>query len=77
MSSDNLMFTATEHGQAMHAKVKAFIEKHIEPIEAQFWEECHKKNPDGNWENWEWPDAYDNLRKQAREAGLWNLFLPD
>ncbi|MGE6244909.1 acyl-CoA dehydrogenase family protein [Psychrobacter proteolyticus] len=71
------MFNATEHGQAMHAKVKAFIETHIEPIEAQFWEECHKKNPDGNWENWEWPEAYENLRKQAREEGLWNLFLPD
>ena len=26
MSTDTLMFTATEHGQAMHAKVKAFIE---------------------------------------------------
>lgn len=37
MSNDNLMFTATEHGQAMHAKVKAFIETNIEPIEAQFW----------------------------------------
>ncbi|WP_296207817.1 acyl-CoA dehydrogenase family protein [Psychrobacter sp. UBA3480] len=71
------MFTATEHGQAMHAKVKAFIETNIEPIEAQFWEDCHKKNPDGNWENWEWPEAYENLRKQAREEGLWNLFLPD
>ncbi len=77
MSNDNLMFTATEHGQAMHAKVKAFIETNIEPIEAQFWEDCHKKNPDGNWENWEWPEAYENLRKQAREEGLWNLFLPD
>ena len=32
MSNDNLMFTATEHGQAMHAKVKAFIETNIEPI---------------------------------------------
>ena len=36
MSSQTLMFTATEHGQSMHAKVKAFIETHIEPIEAQF-----------------------------------------
>ena len=25
MSTDTLMFSASEHGQAMHAKVKAFI----------------------------------------------------
>ena len=77
MSENTLMFTATEHGQAMHAKVKAFIETHIEPIEAQFWADCHAQNPDGNWKNWQWPEKYESLRKQAREAGLWNLFLPD
>jgi len=77
MSNDTLMFTATEHGQDMHAKVKDFIATKIEPIEEAFWQECHKMNPDGNWQNWQWPAAYDDLRKQAREAGLWNLFLPD
>ena len=76
-SNDTLMFTATEHGQDMHAQVKAFIATHIEPIEAQFWQECHSLNPDGHWQNWQWPEAYERLRKQAREAGLWNLFLPD
>ena len=35
MSTDTLMFTASEHGQAVHAKVKEFIETQIEPIEAQ------------------------------------------
>ena len=77
MSTDTLMFTATEHGQAMHAKVKAFIETYIEPIEAQFWADCHGQNPDGDWTKWHWPEKYESLRKQAREAGLWNLFLPD
>ena len=77
MSTNTLIFTATEHGQAMHAKVKAFIETQIEPIEAKFWQDCHEQNPDGNWRNWQWPEKYESLRKQAREAGLWNLFLPD
>ena len=76
-SNDTLMFTATEHGQDMHAQVKAFIATHIEPIEAQFWQECHSLNPDGHWQNSQWPDTYERLRKQARDAGLWILFLPD
>ena len=77
MSTNNLMFTTSEHGQAMYGKVKAFIATKIEPMEAQFWHECHELNPDGNWQNWQWPSAYEDLRVKAREAGLWNLFLPD
>lgn len=71
------MFDITPHGQAMQEQVKDFITTHIEPIEAQFWRDCHEQNPDGNWLNWQWPAAYEKLRAQAREIGLWNLFLPD
>ncbi len=77
MTNNTLMFTTTEHGQTMHTKVKEFIETQIEPMEAQFWQDCHELNPDGNWENWRWPEAYEALRQQARKAGLWNLFLSD
>ncbi len=76
-TASTLMFTATEHGQFMHEQIKDFIETHIEPIEAQFWQDCHEQNPDGNWLNWKWPEAYETLREQARTAGLWNMFLPD
>ncbi len=76
-SANTLMFSATEHGQNMHNKVKDFIATHIEPIEDEFWHECHKLNPDGNWQNWQWPEAYETLRQKARDVGLWNLFLPD
>ena len=77
MSTNDLMFTTTEHGQAIYQQVKDFIATQIEPIEAQFWQQCHELNPDGNWKSWQWPAAYEQLRQQAREAGLWNLFLPD
>ncbi len=77
MSTNDLMFTTTEQGQAIYQQVKDFIATQIEPIEAQFWQQCHELNPDGNWKSWQWPAAYEQLRQQAREAGLWNLFLPD
>ena len=77
MSTNDLMFTTSEHGQAIYQQVKDFIATQIEPIEAQFWQQCHELNPDGNWNSWQWPAAYEQLRQQAREAGLWNLFLPD
>ncbi len=77
MSTNDLMFTTSEHGQAIYQQVKDFIATQIEPIEAQFWQQCHELNPDGNWKSWQWPAAYEQLRQQAREAGLWNLFLPD
>lgn len=77
MSTNDLMFTTSEQGQAIYQQVKDFIATQIEPIEAQFWQQCHELNPDGNWKSWQWPAAYEQLRLQAREAGLWNLFLPD
>ena len=77
MSTNDLMFTTSEQGQAIYQQVKDFIATQIEPIEAQFWQQCHELNPDGNWKSWQWPAAYEQLRQQAREAGLWNLFLPD
>lgn len=77
MSTSDLMFTTSAHGQAMHSQVKEFIANKIAPIEAQFWQDCHKLNPDGDWKKWQWPAAYESLRKEARQAGLWNLFLPD
>ncbi|MDN5566275.1 MAG: acyl-CoA dehydrogenase family protein [Psychrobacter sp.] len=71
------MFTTSAHGQALHSQVKKFIANKIAPIEAQFWQDCHKLNPDGDWKQWQWPVAYESLRREARQAGLWNLFLPD
>ena len=71
------LFDITPHGQAIYEQVKDFMTAYIEPIEAQFWQDCHEQNLDGNWLNWQWAAAYETLRTQAREAGLWNLFLPD
>lgn len=40
-------------------------------------EEVHELNPDGNWTKWQWPDLLETLKSKAKQAGLWNMFLPD
>lgn len=64
-------------GQDFYQRTLAFMRQHIEPIEAEFWQQCHQLNPGGDWSQWQWPAAYKQLRLKAKEAGLWNMFLPD
>ncbi|MUG31348.1 acyl-CoA dehydrogenase family protein [Psychrobacter sanguinis] len=64
-------------GQDFYNRVKEFIQTQIEPIEDEFWQRCHKLNPGVDWQSWQWPEQYHTLRKQAKAAGLWNMFLPD
>ncbi|WP_417682976.1 acyl-CoA dehydrogenase family protein [Pseudidiomarina aquimaris] len=54
-----------------------FIKENIEPIESNYHKECRRLNPDADWRSWEVPPVVAELKAKAREAGLWNLFLPD
>ncbi|MDD9853027.1 MAG: acyl-CoA dehydrogenase family protein [Deltaproteobacteria bacterium] len=48
-----------------------FMDEHIYPIENDYWAE-HAALPD----RWQTPPRMEGLKEKAREAGLWNLFLP-
>ncbi|MGE9796422.1 acyl-CoA dehydrogenase family protein [Acinetobacter baumannii] len=71
------MFELSKKAQDFAERTKKFIQEEIEPVEAKFWEEVHELNPDGNWKKWQWPDLLEKLKSKAKEAGLWNMFLPD
>ncbi|MBJ6352044.1 MULTISPECIES: acyl-CoA dehydrogenase family protein [unclassified Acinetobacter] len=71
------MFELSRKAQDFAERTRKFILEEIEPIEAKFWEEVHELNPDGNWKKWQWPDLLENLKSKAKQAGLWNMFLPD
>jgi acyl-CoA dehydrogenase len=60
----------TEQGLAMQRDVKAFMDDHIYPNEAEFYEQREEVAPHG------YPPILDKLKAAARERGLWNLFLP-
>jgi acyl-CoA dehydrogenase len=53
------------------ARLGAFMDAHVYPNEQRYREELERGD------RWQEPPLIAELQKQARAAGLWNLFLPD
>jgi len=58
----------------MQERLLAFMDKHIYPNEHRFHEEIEANRRAGN--AWVPTRIVEELKPKAREAGLWNLFLP-
>ncbi len=65
-------FTYSDKTQALISRLQEFMEAQIYPNEAEVREQ-HASLPD----RWDTPPMIEELKKRARDAGLWNLFLPD
>ena len=52
-------------------RLRAFMDEHIYPNEQAYYEEVAKGD------RWHHVPLIDTLQARAREAGLWNLFLPE
>ncbi|MDR3099373.1 MAG: acyl-CoA dehydrogenase family protein [Paraburkholderia sp.] len=61
--------------QALREKLLAFFDEHIYPNEAVYHDEVERNRANGN--PWVPTEIIEQLKLKAREAGLWNLFLPD
>ncbi|HRE42690.1 MAG TPA: acyl-CoA dehydrogenase family protein [Terricaulis sp.] len=64
-------FEYTDKVKALIAKLEAFMDEHVYPIEAERNAWAH--DPANLWTPW---PGTDKIKQKAREAGLWNLFLP-
>ena len=64
-------FQTSERALALNAQLEAFMREHIYPREHDW--ETFTLDQDNRWQV---PDWFDDLRKQAKAEGLWNLFLP-
>jgi acyl-CoA dehydrogenase len=64
-------FQATEKVKELQAKLTAFMDEHIYPIEQEYHHWVH--DPANAWKRFPQIDA---LKDAAKAAGLWNLFLP-
>ncbi|XP_061614947.1 nephrocystin-3 isoform X2 [Phyllopteryx taeniolatus] len=68
------LFLQTAKGQAVLRQVKDFMRLHVLPAQKEVSEYYikHAQSP----LRWNTPQIIEDLKVKAREAGLWNLFLP-
>ncbi|UOR11467.1 acyl-CoA dehydrogenase [Halobacillus amylolyticus] len=65
-------FEYTEKVQELQRKLNAFMEEYIYPNESVYEEQLNKEARFASV-----PPIMEELKEKAKEAGLWNLFLPD
>jgi len=58
--------------QELRSRLHEFMRAHIYPAEAEYAESVNAGDT-----RWSIPPVMENLKKTARDAGLWNLFLPE
>ena len=64
-------FDHSEKVQELQARVSAFMDEHIYPNEQRFFDEV------AEGDRWQPTRLMEELKPKAKEAGLWNLFLPE
>jgi len=67
-----LDFACDEKTRFALERLERFMHEHVYPNEAAYYRE-HDALPD----RWQSPPLLEELKHKAREAGLWNLFLPE
>ena len=65
-------FTYSDKTQALIDRVQDFMDTHIYPNEEAFFAQH-----DALADRWDVPPMLEELKAKAKEAGLWNLFLPE
>lgn len=70
-------FEPSAKSQDYLARLKAFMDENVYPIEQDILDENRRLNESPDWRTWQVPSHIAPLKEKARKAGLWNLFLPD
>jgi acyl-CoA dehydrogenase len=68
-------FAYSERTRALQERLQAFMAEHIYPAESQWEAELAANTQAGR--RWQPLPVIESLKPRAREAGLWNLFLPE
>lgn len=66
-------FDYSDKTKALIAKMEAFMDKHVYPNEATY----NQQMQDFGANRWQIPAIVEELKVKAREADLWNMFLPN
>jgi acyl-CoA dehydrogenase len=68
-------FSHSDKVRELQQRVTEFMERLVYPAESRFQEEVARNRRSGN--PWLATEAVEELKREARAAKLWNLFLPD
>lgn len=68
-------FDYSEKTSAFITRLESFMQEHIYPIEQAYVNQVHS-NSSSEDTRWTTPAVMEELKQKARDAGLWNLFLP-
>ena len=68
-------FEYSDKVKALQARLNTFMEAHVYPDEKAFFDEVAANRAAGD--AWVPTKVVESLKVKAREAGLWNLFLPE
>ena len=66
-------FSHSDKVKELLARVTAFMDEHVYPNEKTYADQMTAFGAD----RWQVPQIVEDLKVKAREAGLWNLFLPE
>lgn len=66
-------FSHSDKVKELIARVSAFMDEHVYPNEKTYADQMTAFGAD----RWQVPQIIEDLKVKAREAGLWNLFLPE
>jgi acyl-CoA dehydrogenase len=70
--SNDALFPISTRSRDLHRRVRAFMRERVLPADRLFHEQVESgPNP------WATPPILEELKREARSLGLWNLFLPD
>ncbi|MEP0356507.1 acyl-CoA dehydrogenase family protein [Paraglaciecola sp.] len=64
-------FEYSSKSQELIQRLERFMEEHVYPIEQEYINTLHNSQ-----ERWTTPPIMEELKRKAKSAGLWNLFLP-
>ena len=67
-------FSHSEKVRDLQERITQFMENHVYPAEALYHKELEENRRAGN--PWQVTKVIEDLKKKAKAADLWNLFLP-
>ena len=66
-----MSFAPSEKVVEMRERLERFMEEHIYPVEEAYCDYVEDQN-----NLWTYPPFFEDLKDKAKEAGIWNWFLP-